>query len=199
MFPEDVAQVLDGGRAFNAGIRREVSFMARMFPIRSATHRRRRSSAPSRKPGSKISFASQPRRGRSGNSEGALDSRADPQNLPPGLLKESGRRPLTPHSHRDYGSAYKERAEIYTSCATQRSPASRSFPVTATASGGLRDLGTAARQVRSVGLSFVGASLSSADPWKPTSTICPGPIRCARLFLAIGRTARSPTGPTTCC
>ena len=77
MFPEDVAQVLDGGRAFNGGnLRRKSASMARMFPIRSATHRRRRSSAPSRKPGSKTSSAIQPRRGKSGAIRKAHSTRA---------------------------------------------------------------------------------------------------------------------------
>ena len=60
-----------------AGIRRRKSAsMARMFPIRSATHRRRRSSAPSRKPGSKTSSAIQPRRGKSGAIQKAHPTRA---------------------------------------------------------------------------------------------------------------------------
>ena len=49
-----------------------------------------------------------------GNSLGALDSRADPQNLPAGLTKES----WPPNTFAalgggDYGTAYAERAEIY--------------------------------------------------------------------------------------
>ena len=49
-----------------------------------------------------------------GNSQGALDSRADPQNLPPGLTKESW--PANTYatlSGGDYGTGYAERAEIY--------------------------------------------------------------------------------------
>ena len=49
-----------------------------------------------------------------GNSLGALDQRADPQNLPPGLTKESW--PANTYAALgggDYGTAYAERAEIY--------------------------------------------------------------------------------------
>ncbi len=86
-----------------------------MFPIRSATRRRRRFSGPSRKPGSKTSSASSTATWKIwGNSQGALDSRADPQNLPPGLTKETW--PKTTYASLptgDYGTAYRERAEIY--------------------------------------------------------------------------------------
>lgn len=49
-----------------------------------------------------------------GNSEGALDSRADPQNLPAGLTKEPWpRNAFASLGGGDYGTAYVERAEIY--------------------------------------------------------------------------------------
>ena len=75
--PGGRAQVLDGGRAFNGGNPpAEVSFGRRAFRIRSRTRRRRRSSAPSRKPGSRTSCATQPRRGRSGAIRKAHSTRA---------------------------------------------------------------------------------------------------------------------------
>ena len=77
------------------------------------------------------------RRGRSGATRcGALDWRGDPQNLPAGLTKPWPGRGLRERlGGGDYGSAYVERARSTTSCATRRSPASRSSRATATASG----------------------------------------------------------------
>ena len=65
MLPEDAAQILDGGRAYNDG-----SPMTRSTcgseAIRGATRPRRRFSAPGRRRGSRSSFAARPQRGRFG-------------------------------------------------------------------------------------------------------------------------------------
>ena len=116
MFPEDVAQVLDGGRAFNGGNPpAEVRFNDAHVP------NPQRNAPPQTILGAeqKAWFKDQLRSSTAtwkiwGNSEGALDSRADPQNLPPGLTKETW--PKTTYAalpSGDYGTAYRERAEIY--------------------------------------------------------------------------------------
>src|SRR5436190_15750558 len=110
MFPEDVAQVLDGGRAFNGGNPpAEVSFNGAHVP------NSQRNAPPQTILGAeqKAWFKDHLRNSTAtwkiwGNSQGAPDSRADPQNLPPGLLKETW--PKTTYatlSGGDYGTAYR--------------------------------------------------------------------------------------------
>src|SRR5438105_1159165 len=48
-----------------------------------------------------------------GNSQGALDERIDPQNLPPGLLPKPWPAGFANTSPNDYGCAWMERGEIY--------------------------------------------------------------------------------------
>ncbi|HWA86145.1 MAG TPA: alkaline phosphatase D family protein, partial [Opitutus sp.] len=91
MFPEDVAQILDGGRAFNGGNPPvEVGFNDARVP------NSQRHAPPQTILGAaqKAWFKDQLRQSTAtwkiwGNSQGALDARADPQNLPPGLTKET--------------------------------------------------------------------------------------------------------------
>jgi alkaline phosphatase D len=116
MLPEPVMQILDGGRAFNGG-----------NPPSTVSHNElrvpnpRRTAPPQTILGAeqKAWFKDKLRTSKAtwkiwGNSMGALDSRADPQNLPAGLTKE----PWPAHTYAalsgyDYGSAWAERAEIY--------------------------------------------------------------------------------------
>ena len=116
MFPEDVAQVLDGGRAFNGGNPpAEVSFNGAHVP------NPQKDAPPQTILGAeqKAWFKDQLRNSTAtwkiwGNSEGALDARADPQNLPPGLTKEAVAEPAMPRSAPAITArAYSERAEIY--------------------------------------------------------------------------------------
>jgi alkaline phosphatase D len=109
-------EICDGGRAFNAGKPpAEIAF----GDVRVANPRRLA-------PAQTILGADQrawlkDQLGKSsatwkiwGNSLGTLDWRADPQNLPPGLTKESW--PANTYAALgggDYGTAYAERAEIY--------------------------------------------------------------------------------------
>ena len=166
MFPEDVAKVLDGGRAFNGGNPpAEVSFNAARVP------NSQRNAPPQTILGAeqKAWFKDQLRKSTAtwkiwGNSQGALDSRADPQNLPPGLTKETW--PKNTYATMligDYGAAYRERAEIY--------DVIRDAKITgfAIVSGDRHSFwaGYATSELppgkfEPVGLSFVGASLSSA-------------------------------------
>ncbi len=116
LFPEDVARVLDGGRAFDGGqAPAEVSFNGARVP------NSQRNAPPQTILGAvqKAWFKDQLRASTAtwkiwGNSQGALDCRADPQNLPTGLTKEAW--PKTTYAaflNGDYGTAYAERAEIY--------------------------------------------------------------------------------------
>jgi alkaline phosphatase D len=166
MAPETLMQVLDGGRAFNGGNPpAEVSFGDARVPnpqkdkppqtILGATQ--------------KAWFKDQLRKSTAtwkiwGNSEGALDGRSDPQNLPPGLTKETWPKDTyASMSPPDYGMAYTERAEIYDLI--------RDAKITgfAIVSGDRHSFwaGYATSQLppgkfEPIGLSFVGASLSSA-------------------------------------
>src|SRR6185436_9459500 len=98
------------------------------------------------------------------NSMGVLDQRADPQNLPPGLTKESWPKDggYANMGGGDFGTAYLERAEIYN---LVRDAKITGFAIV---SGDLHSFwaGYAAselppRKFEPVGLSFVGASLVS--------------------------------------
>src|SRR5437763_2428210 len=116
MFPEDAAQILDGGRTINGGKPpAEITFHDAHVP------NSRKDAPPQTILGAeqKAWFKDRLRKSKAtwkiwGNSEGAPDSRCDPQNLPAGLTKESW--PKTTYasmSSGDYGTAYRERAEIY--------------------------------------------------------------------------------------
>jgi alkaline phosphatase D len=168
MVPEDVARVLDGGRAFNGGNPpAEVSFNGARVP------NSQRNAPPQTILGAeqKAWFKGQLRNSTAtwkiwGNSEGAPDARADPQNLPPGLTKETW--PKTTYAtlpSGDYGTAYSERAEIYD---LVRDAKITGFAIV---SGDRHSFwaGYATSELPPgkfdpVGLSFVGASLSSAGP-----------------------------------
>lgn len=166
MFPEDAAQILDGGRAFNGGRPpQEISFNNAHAP------NPRIAAPPQTILGAtqKAWFKDQLRKSTAtwkiwGSSEGAPDWRCDPQNLPPGLTKESW--PKSTYAvlnTGDYGSAYRERAEIYD---LVRDAKIAGFAIV---SGDRHSFwaGYASSELppgkfEPVGLSFVGASLSSA-------------------------------------
>jgi alkaline phosphatase D len=188
MFPEDVAQVLDGGRAFNGGNPpAEVSFNGAHVP------NSQRHAPPQTILGAeqKAWFKNQLRNSTAtwkiwGNSQGALDHRADPQNLPPGLLKETW--PKTTYATMllgDYGAAYTERAEIYE---LVRDAKITGFAIV---SGDLHSFwaGYASSELPPgkfdpVGLSFVGASLSSAGTMEAQEHNFPKTDPLRPLFLA---------------
>jgi alkaline phosphatase D len=118
MFPEDAPEILDGGRAFNGGNPpNEISFNG------AHVANPRKNAPPQTILGAtqKAWFKDQLRRSTAtwkiwGNSEGAPDWRSDPQNLPPGLTKETWPKTIyASMSSGDYGSAYWERAEIINS------------------------------------------------------------------------------------
>jgi alkaline phosphatase D len=116
MLPESVMQILDGGRDFNGGNPPavvshndvQVSNPQRNAPPQTILGMEQKAWFKDKLRASTASWKIW------GNSLGALDSRADPQNLPAGLTKES----WPPHTYAalsayDYGTAWAERAEIY--------------------------------------------------------------------------------------
>ena len=163
MFPEEALEILDGGRAFNAGRPpAEIAFGEVRVP------NTQKNAPPQTILGAEQKAWFKKRLGQStatwkiwGNSLGTLDWRADPQNLPPGLTKPwpSGYASL---GGSDHGSAYVERGEIYDFV--------RDSKITgfAIVSGDRHSFwaGYAAKALppkrfEPVGLSFVGASLIS--------------------------------------
>ncbi|MEO6392847.1 MAG: alkaline phosphatase D family protein [Pyrinomonadaceae bacterium] len=188
MFPEDVAQVLDGGRAFNGGNPpAEVSFNGAKVP------NSQRNAPPQTILGDeqKAWFKDQLRKSTAtwkiwGNSQGAFEHRVDPQNLPPGLLKETWPKDtyaLTLMG--DFGAAYRERAEIY---GLIRDAKITGFAIV---SGDLHSFwaGYASAELPPgkfdpVGLNFVGASLSSAGTMEGQEYNFPKDDPLRPLFLA---------------
>ncbi|MEO6191778.1 MAG: alkaline phosphatase D family protein [Thermoanaerobaculia bacterium] len=166
MLPESWMKILDGGRGFNGGnpppeIRFNDAHVAN--PQRSAPPQTILGAEQ------KAWFKDKLKKSTAAwkiwaNSLGALDWRADPQNLPPGLTKESW--PSNTYATLgggDYGTAYAERAEIYD---LVRDAKITGFAIV---SGDRHSFwaGYAASDLppgkfEPVGLSFVGASLASS-------------------------------------
>jgi alkaline phosphatase D len=164
-FPEDLQQALDGGRSFNGGNPpAELAFGEGRIP------NPQKDAPPQTILGAtqKAWFKDQLRKSRAtwkiwGNSEGALDERIDPQNLPAGLLPKPWPAGFVNASPSDYGCAWMERGEIYD---LVRDAKITGFAIV---SGDRHSFwaGYATSQLppgkfEPVGLSFVGASLSSA-------------------------------------
>jgi alkaline phosphatase D len=187
MFPEPLMQVLDGGRGFDGGnppsdIRFNDAHVAN--PQRSAP--------PQTILGAEQKAWFKTRLERStatwkiwGNSLGALDQRADPQNLPAGLTKEPW--PANTYASLgggDYGTAYAERAEIYH---LVRDAKITGFAIV---SGDRHSFwaGYATAELppgkfEPVGLSFVGASLASPGTMEAYEHRLPKDSPLRALFL----------------
>lgn len=169
MSPESLMQILDGGRAFNgAKPPEEVRFNDAHIP------NPQRNAPPQTLLGAeqKAWFKEKLKSAKAtwkiwANSMGVMDHRADPQNLPPGLTKESWPKDggYANMGGGDFGTAYLERAEIYN---LVRDAKITGFAIV---SGDLHSFwaGYAAAELppgkfEPVGLSFVGASLTSPGP-----------------------------------
>ena len=122
-----------------------------------------------------------------GNSEGALDSRADPQHLPAGLTKEAWPKDggFAAMGGGDYGTAYLERAEIYDLVRDAR------ITGFAIVSGDRHSFwaGYAAANLppakfEPVGLSFVGGSMTSPGTMEAYEHSLPKDAPLRSLFLA---------------
>ncbi|MFL6847759.1 MAG: alkaline phosphatase D family protein [Sphingomicrobium sp.] len=114
-FPDDLQQVLDGGRAFNGG-----NPPAELVFGESRIPNPQKDSPPQTILGAeqKTWFKDQLKRATAtwkiwGNSLGTLDLRADPQNLPAGLLPKPWPAGFANLGGGDHGTAWIERGEIY--------------------------------------------------------------------------------------
>jgi alkaline phosphatase D len=188
MFPEHEMRVLDGGRGFNGGNPpAEVRFNDAHVP------NPQKSAPPQTLLGAEQKAWFKDRLKSSsatwkiwGNSMGALDWRADPQNLPAGLTKESWPKDLyATMGGADYGCAYAERAEIYQLI--------RDAKITgfAIVSGdrhsfwaGYATADLPPGKFEPVGLSFVGASLTSPGAMEANEHNLPKDAALRPLFLA---------------
>jgi alkaline phosphatase D len=185
-FPEDVQQVLDGGRAFNGGNPpAELAFGEGRIP------NPQKDAPPQTILGAeqKAWFKDQLKRATAtwkiwGNSQGALDERIDAQNLPPGMLAKPWPGGFVNASPNDYGCAWMERGEIYD---LVRDSKITGFAIV---SGDRHSFwaGYATSQLpparfEPVGLSFVGASLSSAGAMEALEHRPPGKFPLRQLYL----------------
>jgi len=164
MFPEAVVQVLDGGRAFNGAHPPEMLTSGDVSipnpnkdaPPQTILGAEQKAWFKARLKASTATWKIW------GNSQGALDSRGDPQNLPAGMTPKPWPGGYAILSAGDYGTAYAERAEIYD---LVRDEGITGFGIV---SGDRHSFwaGYAASQLppgrfEPVGVSFVGGSLSS--------------------------------------
>jgi alkaline phosphatase D len=189
MFPEALMRVLDGGRAFDGGNPpAEIRFNDAHVP------NPQRNATPQSILGAeqKAWFKDKLRSSTAtwkiwANSQGTLDQRADPQNLPPGLTKESwpANGGYASMGGGDYGGAFMERAEIYQ---LVRDAKVSGFAIV---SGDLHSFwaGYAAAELPPgkfdpVGLSFVGASLTSPGAMEAQEHNLPKDAPLRALFLA---------------
>jgi alkaline phosphatase D len=188
MFPESVMQILDGGRDFNGGSPPEV-----------VSHNDTHVPNPQRNAPAqtilgmeqKAWFKDKLRTSTAtwkiwGNSLGALDTRADPQNLPAGLTKE----PWPPHTYAalsgyDYGTAWAERAEIYN---LVRDAKITGFAIVAgdrhSFWAGYAAAALPPAKFEPVGLSFVGGSLTSPGAMEAYEHKLPKDAPLRPLYLA---------------
>ena len=187
MFPEDAMKILDGGRIFNDGNPpAELTFGDVRIP------NPQKNEPPQTILGAeqKDWFKERLRRSTAtwkiwGNSEGALDMRADPQNLPAGLAKPWPGDIYANLGGGDYGNAYIERGEIYD---LVRDAKITGFAIV---SGDRHSFwaGYAASALppgkfEPVGLSFVGASLASPGAMEAYEHRLPKDHPLRPLFLA---------------
>jgi alkaline phosphatase D len=165
MFPDDLLQVLDGGRAFNGGNPpAELEFKGAKVPNPSKDKPPQTLLGATQKAWFKDRLRASTATWKIwGSSQSTLEQRADPENLPDGLTKQkwpAGR--FANIGGGDFGSAWAERAEIYDLI--------RDSKITgfAIVSGDLHSFwaGYASAQLppgkfEPVGLSFTGGSMSS--------------------------------------
>jgi alkaline phosphatase D len=188
MFPEFAMQILDGGRSFNGGNPpAEIRFNDAHVPNPQGSAPRQTILGAEQRAWLKDKLKSSTAAWKIwANSMGALTHRADPQNLPAGLTKVS----WPPNtfacvSAGDYGTAYSERAEIYN---LVRDAKITGFAIV---SGDLHSFwaGYASAELppgkfEPVGLSFVGASLTSPGTMEALEHTCPKDAALRPLFLA---------------
>ncbi|HUQ18642.1 MAG TPA: alkaline phosphatase D family protein, partial [Gemmatimonadaceae bacterium] len=188
MFPESGMRLLDAGRAFNGGNPpAEIGFNdahvpnpRRNAPPQTILGAEQRAWLKNKLKSSSATWKIW------ANSQGTLDHRVDPQNLPAGLTKESW--PANSYASAgggDYGTAYVERAEIYN---VVRDAKVTGFAIV---SGDRHSFwaGYAAAELppgkfEPVGLSFIGGSLVSPNTMEAYEHNLPKNIPLRPLFLA---------------
>lgn len=189
MFPESEMRVLDGGRDFAGG---KPPAESRFNEARVPNPQRNAPPQSLLGATQKAWFKNQLKNSTAvwkiwGNSQGALDSRADPQNLPEGLTKESWPKDagFASLGGGDYGTAYAERAEIYD---LVRDAKITGFGIV---SGDRHSFwaGYAAANLppakfEPVGLSFVGGSLCSPGTMESLEHRLPKDAPLRALYLA---------------
>jgi len=165
MFPEDLTKVLDAGRTFDGGNPpAELAFKDKKIlnPQKNASPQTILGAEQ------KAWFKDQLKRATAtwkiwGNSQGTLEQRADPENLPPGVTKQPWPAGvIAAVGGGDYSSAWVERGEIYDLVRDEK------ITGFAIVSGDLHSFwaGYAAAQLppakyEPIGLSFLGGSLTS--------------------------------------
>ncbi len=185
-FPDDLQQVLDGGRAFNGGRPpAELVFGDSRIP------NPQKDAPPQTILGAeqKAWLKDQLKRASAtwkiwGNSQGTLDERADPQNLPAGSFPKPWPAGFANLGGGDFGTAWIERAEIYD---LVRDSKITGFAIV---SGDRHSFwaGYAAAQLppakyEPVGLSFVGASLVSPGTMEALEHRPPKKFPLRELYL----------------
>src|SRR4051812_22425308 len=187
MFPEDVLQILDGGRSFAGG-----KPPAQVAVGAASVANPQRAAPPQTILGAeqKAWFKDRLRRSTAtwkiwGNSQGGPDHRADPQNLPAGMTKPWPGAGFGSLGAGDYRSAYAERGEIYD---LVRDAGITGFAIVA---GDLHSFwaGYATKELppgrfEPVGLSFVGGSLTSPGALEAYEHSLPKDHPLRALFLA---------------
>ena len=189
MFPESEMRALDGGRDFNGGSPPpEIRFNDARVPNPQRNAPPQTLLGAEQKAWFKDKLKSSTATWKIwGNSLGAMDVRADPQNLPEGLTKESWPKNggYAAMGGADYGCAYTERAEIYRLI--------RDAKITgfAIVSGDRHSFwaGYAAADLppakfEPVGLSFIGASLVSPGAMEAHEHNLKKDAPLRKLFLA---------------
>ena len=204
MFPEDAAQILDGGRAFNGGNPpAEISFND------AHVANPRKDAPPQTILGAtqKAWFKDQLRKSTAtwkiwGNSEGAPDWRSDPQNLPPGLTKETW--PKTTYAvdehRRLWNGVSGARRDLRSGTRREDYGLRDRLRRPTQLLGGLRDVGVAAGQVRSRRPELRRrVAFERRHHGSDTSIVFRKPIRFVRYSSPIAPAEANPIGPTTCC
>jgi alkaline phosphatase D len=196
MAPEPLMRILDGGRAFNGGdppseVRFNDAHVAnpqRSAPPQTILGAEQKAWFKERLKSSTAAWKIW------GNSLGALDRRADPQNLPPGLTKESWPKDTYATFYgADYGTAYAERTEIYN---LVRDAKITGFAIVSgdrhSFWAGYASADLPPGKFEPVGLSFVGASLVSPGAMESYEHRLPKDAPLRPLFLADKGTGAKP-------
>jgi alkaline phosphatase D len=188
MFPDDLLQVLDGGRAFNGGNPpAELEFNGAKVPNPNKDKPPQTILGATQKAWFKDCLRASSATWKIwGSSQATLEQRADPENLPAGLTKQkwpSGR--FANVQGGDFGSAWAERSEIYD---LVRDSNITGFAIV---SGDLHSFwaGYASAQLppgrfEPVGLSFTGGSMSSVGPGEANEYVIKKDNKFRPLYLA---------------